>query len=147
MNPNKIEDVDTFRTRVRSFIGQHLDHRTRSISLRGGDTDEQQLAGVEHDREMQRSLFDAGLAGICFPREYGGQGLIPAHQAVLNEELVSYDYPAHLQSPSISQCAPVILSSAPKSKNGNICRASFVATRSGPSSSLSPAAVPTSPVP
>ena len=32
-------------------------------------------------------LFDAGLAGICVPAEYGGQGLTPAHQRVLNEEM------------------------------------------------------------
>ena len=94
---------------MRTFIERHLDQRTRWISLRGGHTDEEQLAFVQRDREIQRSLFDAGLAGICFPREYGGQGLTPAHQGVLNEELVSYDYPAHLQTPSISQCAPVIL--------------------------------------
>ena len=105
----EIEDLAAFRARVQRFIEQHLDHRTRSISLRGGHTDDQQLAIVRHDREMQRALYEAGLAGICFPREYGGQGLTPTHQAVLNEELVSYDYPAHLQSPSISQCAPVIL--------------------------------------
>ena len=109
MSTHEVEDLDTFRARVQSFIGQHLDHRTRSISLRGGDTDEEQLAIVQHDREMQRALFDARLAGICFPWEYGGQGLTPVHQEILNEELVSYDYPAHLQSPSISQCAPVIL--------------------------------------
>ena len=26
-------------------------------------------------RELQRTLFDGGFAGICFPKEYGGQGL------------------------------------------------------------------------
>jgi alkylation response protein AidB-like acyl-CoA dehydrogenase len=109
MSTQEIEGLDTFRARVRTFIERHLDQRTRWISLRGGHTDEEQLAFVQRDREMQRSLFDAGLAGICFPREYGGQRLTPAHQGVLNEELVSYDYPAHLQTPSISQCAPVIL--------------------------------------
>jgi alkylation response protein AidB-like acyl-CoA dehydrogenase len=109
MRTPEIESLETFRARVRTFVEKHLDQRTRSISLRGGHTDQEQLAIVQRDREMQRSFFDAGLAGICFPREYGGQGLTPAHQGVLNEELVSYDYPAHLQTPSISQCAPVIL--------------------------------------
>jgi alkylation response protein AidB-like acyl-CoA dehydrogenase len=106
--PN-IEDLDSFRGRARTFIEKHLDQRTRSINLRGGQSDEEQLAAVQHDREMQRAFFEAGLAGICFPREYGGQGLTPAHQSVLNEELVGYDHPAHLQTPSIAQCAPVIL--------------------------------------
>ena len=54
-------------------------------------------------------LFDAGLAGVCFPRAYGGQGLTPAHQRVLNEELAGFEYPAKLQVPTLSPCAAVLL--------------------------------------
>jgi alkylation response protein AidB-like acyl-CoA dehydrogenase len=54
-------------------------------------------------------FFDAGLAGICFPRAYGGQGLTPAHQWVMNEELVGYEYPTRPQVPTFSPCAPVLL--------------------------------------
>ena len=54
-------------------------------------------------------LFEAGLAGICFPRAYGGQGLTPAHQRVLNEELVGYEFPTRLQAPTLSPCAAVLL--------------------------------------
>jgi alkylation response protein AidB-like acyl-CoA dehydrogenase len=45
---------------------------------RFNDDEEAELAAVARDREIQRMLFDAGLAGICFPREYGGQGLSPS---------------------------------------------------------------------
>src|SRR3546814_13480751 len=54
-------------------------------------------------------LFDAGLAGICMPRAYGGQGLTPAHQRVLNEELNGYEYPSRLQAPTFPPCAAVLL--------------------------------------
>ena len=54
-------------------------------------------------------LFDAGLAGICVPREYGGQGLTPAHQQVLAEELEGYEYPMRFQVPTFSPCAAVLL--------------------------------------
>jgi len=54
-------------------------------------------------------FFDAGFAGICIPREYGGQGLTPAHQRVFNEELVGYEFPAHLQIPTFSPCLTVLL--------------------------------------
>jgi alkylation response protein AidB-like acyl-CoA dehydrogenase len=54
-------------------------------------------------------LFDAGLAGICMPREYGGQGLTPAHQKVLNEELAGYEYPMRMQAPTFTPCAAVLL--------------------------------------
>ena len=54
-------------------------------------------------------LFDAGLAGICFPRAYGGQGLTHEHQKVLNEEFAGYEYPLRVQIPTLSPCAAVIL--------------------------------------
>src|SRR5947207_2081481 len=54
-------------------------------------------------------LFDAGLAGICVPREYGGQGLSPAHQQALNEELAGYEFPGRQQAPTFSPCLPVLL--------------------------------------
>src|SRR3546814_19431690 len=43
------------------------------------------------------------------PREYGGQGLTPAHQRVLNEELNGYEYPSRLQAPTFPPCAAVLL--------------------------------------
>lgn len=58
---------------------------------------------------MQRMLFDAGLAGICFPTEYGGLGLTLAHQQVMNEELAGYEYPERSQVPNLSPCAAVLL--------------------------------------
>ena len=64
---------------------------------------------MAREREVQRMLFDAGLAGICFPRDYGGQGLTPAYQRVLNAELTGYEYPARLQAPTFSPCAAVLL--------------------------------------
>ena len=55
-------------------------------------------------------LFDAGLAGICVPREYGGQGLTPAHQQVLNEELRRLRVPDRAsRSPTFTPCAAVLL--------------------------------------
>jgi alkylation response protein AidB-like acyl-CoA dehydrogenase len=64
---------------------------------------------VARDREVQRMLFEAGLAGICIPRAYGGQGLGPEHQRVLNEELAGHEYPARIQTPTLSPCAAVLL--------------------------------------
>jgi alkylation response protein AidB-like acyl-CoA dehydrogenase len=105
------EDLGAFRQRARAWIGANLgpdriDERRRD----GSPTDDDaELAVVRREREIQRMLFDAGLAGICFPRAYGGQGLTPAHQLVLNEELAGYEYPRLLQVPTLSPCAAVLL--------------------------------------
>ncbi len=106
----ELEDLESFRDRARSWIREHLRPATAD-DLRWGrfGTTEEELASVAHDRELQRMLFDAGLAGICFPRAYGGQGLTPAHQKILNEELAGFEFPARLQVPTLSPCATVIL--------------------------------------
>jgi alkylation response protein AidB-like acyl-CoA dehydrogenase len=106
------EDLESFRRRARTFVQANL-HPVSSTAfvdpLRNERTDEEELAAVARDREVQRMLFDADLAGICFPREYGGQGLTPAHQHVLNAELAGYEFPARMQAPTLSPCAAVLL--------------------------------------
>ena len=108
---SEVESVDSFRIRAREWIGGHLDPRTSAPRAAQGTvtTEEEELAAVRRDRELQRSLFDAGLAGVCVPRDYGGQGLTPLHQQALNEELVGYEFPARIQVPTFSPCASVLL--------------------------------------
>ena len=106
-----MEDLESFRVRARSWIAGNLRRLAPGESVlfsRPGMSEEEELEDVAHQRALQRMLFDAGLAGICFPREYGGQGLTPAHQQALNEELAGYEYPARLQVPGFSPCAAVI---------------------------------------
>jgi alkylation response protein AidB-like acyl-CoA dehydrogenase len=104
------ESLDAFRRRARAWIEDNLERSTANVmTLRNDRNEEEELAAVDYDRQLQRRLFDAGLAGICFPREYGGQGLSPAHQAALNEELSGFETPSRLQAPTHSPCAAVIL--------------------------------------
>ncbi len=44
-------------------------------------------------RDWQRALYGAQLVGIWWPREWGGRGLSPMHQLVLNEELCRMNAP------------------------------------------------------
>lgn len=106
------EDVATFRARARSWIRsslQPMDDAVLAAGLAGQLSEEEELAAIARERELQRMFFDAGFAGICIPRDYGGQGLSPAHQRAFNEELDGFEYPARVQVPSISPCAAVLL--------------------------------------
>ncbi len=49
----------------------------------------------EYDTGWQRKLFDAGYAGVNWPKEYGGRG------ATLTEELVYYEEMARARAPYI----------------------------------------------
>ena len=110
MSTDEIEDLESFRLRARTWIKCPPARRSGPLVISLGDrTDEEELAAVAEERAMQRGLFDAGLAGICVPREYGGQGLTPAHQRALNEELAGYEFPMRLQVPTFTPCAAVLL--------------------------------------
>lgn len=108
---DETESVASFRERARSWIRANLGPVNLEAMKRDRIevSDETELALVARDREVQRMLFDAGLAGICVPPEYGGQGLTPAHQRALNEEMVGYEYPARIQVPTLSPCMAVLL--------------------------------------
>ena len=106
--PTETEDIDAFRRRARTFVRANLAPFSVHASvgaMRNERSDDEERTAVARDREVQRMLFEAGLAGVCFPRAYGGQGLTPAHQRVLNEELVGYEFPTRLQAPTLSPCA------------------------------------------
>ena len=107
-----VEDFESFRSRARAFIRANLGPAdpTQTVGpLRNERTDEEELAAVAREREVQRMLFDAGLAGICFPKAYGGQGLTRDHQRVFNQEVAGHEYPTRIQAPTLSPCAAVLL--------------------------------------
>jgi alkylation response protein AidB-like acyl-CoA dehydrogenase len=107
---DEIEDVESFTARARAWLAENMPRQDpNATDFVAGHTDEEELARVARCRELQRLLFDGGLAGICVPKEYGGQGLTPAHQSALNRELVGYDYPAETQVPTFTPCMAVIL--------------------------------------
>jgi alkylation response protein AidB-like acyl-CoA dehydrogenase len=107
---NDIESVEEFRLRARAWLAENFP-RSKGVErpLRAAVSDEAELAEISHARELQRRLFDGGLAGVCFPKEYGGQGLTPEHQVALNQECVGYAIPWILQVPTFVPCAAVLL--------------------------------------
>jgi alkylation response protein AidB-like acyl-CoA dehydrogenase len=112
MSDTTIEDVDSFRARAREFVRANLppaDGSTIGGLLRDIGSQEEELRLVQHDRELQRTLFDGGFAGICVPRDYGGHGLTPAHQRAFNEAMSGYQHPWRFQAPTFNPCMSVLL--------------------------------------
>ena len=106
-----VETVEGFEARARSWLAEHMprsaDGTSRFKPVRGSDEDE--LAQIERSRALQRMLYHGGLAGICVPRAYGGQGLTPVHQAAFNREISGYEYPAQTQVPTLTPCMALVL--------------------------------------
>ncbi|NIH84539.1 acyl-CoA dehydrogenase family protein [Amycolatopsis granulosa] len=72
-------------------------------------------ANVPGDEELatakrfQAALHDAGLAGITWPTEYGGQGLTAAEQQIFDQEAAHYDLPTSVFRIGMGMCGPTIL--------------------------------------
>ena len=86
--------MNDFRARCRAFLAEPVERLA-----------DQWATGVA----FQRRLYDAGLAGLTVPVEYGGQGLTGEHVEVLNEEAAGHDLPTGVFTITIGMCVPVLL--------------------------------------
>ena len=102
-----LESVDSFRLRAREWIAASLTPLPDRADPESGDGRDE--AAWLRARELQARLYAGGFAGICYPREYGGLGLTPAHQRAFNEEAAGYEMPVLLNIPTFTICAPTIL--------------------------------------
>jgi alkylation response protein AidB-like acyl-CoA dehydrogenase len=104
-----MESVADFRLRAREWIKANLGPIQPWDLDQNCENDEEERRAVARDRALQRKLFDGGFAGICFPGEYGGQGLTLEHNRAFNEELIGHEFPSRFAVPTFSPCAAVLL--------------------------------------
>lgn len=73
-------DVDEFADSARTWLAEHSGSAPRDYGAI--------LPPDLHDAAVawQRQLFDAGFAGIHWPKEFGGRGLSPAHSSAWTTE-------------------------------------------------------------
>jgi alkylation response protein AidB-like acyl-CoA dehydrogenase len=106
MTADAVESVESFRTRARAWLAETMPRVDEDAPLPPpGDDDHEWVRA----RELQKILYAGGFAGICFPVEYGGLGLTPAHQHAFTEESDGYEMPVHLNIPTFSICAATLL--------------------------------------
>lgn len=67
-----------FRARLRQWLGDH------SAEARIPDDP---AARADAQNAWHQALYEAGYIGLSFPVEYGGHGLSPIYEAILNDEL------------------------------------------------------------
>ena len=81
MDLNDTREQAEFRARARAWLQEHKDE----APPRSGSTEDP--AWVDARRAWQRKLAEAGLAGVTWPTEFGGQGLGPIEQVTANQEI------------------------------------------------------------
>jgi alkylation response protein AidB-like acyl-CoA dehydrogenase len=82
LSEHDVEDLEAFAERARAWAVQNLPALSPHDDGQGVDDHvvENHAAQVADARRLQRRLFDAGFAGLRYPKEYGGQGLTRDHQ-------------------------------------------------------------------
>ena len=66
------QELSDFRATCRAFLDEHA----TGISL--SEPDPRDHATIAQNKAFQGLLADAGLAGLTYPKEYGGAGLTKA---------------------------------------------------------------------
>jgi len=92
-----------FRAQLRSWLEANLPEDRRG--WRGGE----QRFGDDFGREWSRKLYDAGYAGLTWPKEYGGAAAPYSHQAIFLEEMARAQAPAHVGVIGLGMAGPTIM--------------------------------------
>lgn len=102
----ELEDVESFRQRAREWLAANLrrvDEGFDPLTMMAGDD------AIQRNRDLMRKLYDGGFSGICYPKEYGGQGLTMEHLRAFSEEALAYELPWMFANPTLCILAPTIL--------------------------------------
>jgi alkylation response protein AidB-like acyl-CoA dehydrogenase len=103
-----------FRAEVRAFLEAHAQPRRgfgdKTITLGNTDTSkEAEREHIERCRAWQRTLFDAGWAGITWPKDYGGRGGTARQARIYAQEEVKFDVSAAVFQIGIQMVGPTIM--------------------------------------
>src|ERR1700730_9077827 len=94
------EDLGTFHARAKEWVTANLEPLDGADPYLGHATDDADHVG--RAKAIQRKLFDAGFAGLCYPVEYGGQGLPAEYQDTVLDETYSHELPPLFNMPTFT---------------------------------------------
>jgi alkylation response protein AidB-like acyl-CoA dehydrogenase len=100
---NDTPEQASYRERVRSW----LEANKQQAPPHSGSSEDS--AYIASRRAWQRRLAEGGLAGVAWPREYGGQGLGPIEQVTVNQEISRAEVPGILDVIGIGMLGPCII--------------------------------------
>jgi alkylation response protein AidB-like acyl-CoA dehydrogenase len=96
-----------FRSRVRTWLKDNLPADWVSRLVVGSDVPRPEAYAFL--RQWQRQMYDAGLVGLTWPKEAGGQGLTFMEEMILAEEMALAKAPPVLNILAIGMAGPTII--------------------------------------
>jgi alkylation response protein AidB-like acyl-CoA dehydrogenase len=103
---NDTPEQAEYRAKVRAWLEEHA---SEAPVLRGEDAIEDEDEAVVAHRAWQRRLAEGGFVGVTWPKEYGGQGLGPLEQVIVNQEINRAGLPGILDAIGVGMLGPTII--------------------------------------
>ena len=112
MDLNDTPQQAEYRAKVRAWLQEHA--KEAPPVRPEGDED----AYLKARREWQGKLAEAGLAGVTWPKELGGQGLGPIEQVTTNQELAAAGVPGILDVIGVGMLGPTLIAHGTDEQKG-----------------------------
>jgi alkylation response protein AidB-like acyl-CoA dehydrogenase len=95
-----------YRAQARGWLEEH---KAEAPVLTGPGALKDEAEILRARRAWQGKLAEAGLAGVTWPKEYGGQGLGPIEQVLSNQEIARVKVPGILDAIGVGMLGPTII--------------------------------------
>jgi alkylation response protein AidB-like acyl-CoA dehydrogenase len=95
-----------YRMQVRAWLEEH---KGEAPILEGPGALREESEIVAARRAWQGKLAEGGLAGVTWPKEYGGQGLGPVEQLICGQEIAKAKLPGILDAIGVGMLGPTII--------------------------------------
>ncbi len=102
MDLNDSPEQAQYRAKVRAWLQEHAD----AAPVFAGQDEQESIAAR---RAWQGKLATAGLAGVAWPVEYGGQGLGAVEQVIVNQEIARAGVPGILDVIGVGMLGPTLI--------------------------------------
>ena len=104
-----------YRAEARAWLEEHAGEAP-VLQGPGAIEDEDEIIAAR--RVWQGKLAEGGLAGVVWPKEYGGQGRGPIEQVICNQEIARAKVPGILDAIGVGMLGPTIIAHGDEDQKG-----------------------------
>ncbi len=106
MDLDDTQEQADYRAQVRSWLDEH---KAEAPVLDGPDAIKDEDEIIAARRAWQGKLAEGGLAGVTWPKDFGGQGMGPIEQVICNQEIAKAKVPGILDAIGVGMLGPTII--------------------------------------
>ncbi|MDX6618367.1 MAG: hypothetical protein QOK36_753, partial [Gaiellales bacterium] len=106
MDLDDTQEQAAYRDEVRGWLDEH---KSEAPVLDGAGALQDESEIIAARRAWQGKLAEGGLAGVTWPKDFGGQGLGPIEQVICNQEIAKAKVPGILDAIGVGMLGPTII--------------------------------------